>query len=86
LKWLKKKYKFSILLPISFFFFIDLFLKLEIITLENTTLKEKYEEVQLELDVIKSEIQLNGPNQVANDIQQKIHDERTIKMEQALIK
>ncbi|CAF2465599.1 unnamed protein product [Rotaria sp. Silwood2] len=60
--------------------------KLEIITLENTTLKEKLEEVQLELDVIKGEIQLNGPNQVANDIQQKIDDERTIKMEQALIK
>ncbi|CAF1105534.1 unnamed protein product [Rotaria sp. Silwood1] len=60
--------------------------KLETITLENTTLKEKFEEVQLELDVIKGEIQLNGPNQVANDIQQKIDDERTIKMEQALIK
>ncbi len=60
--------------------------QLEAITLENTTLKEKLEEVQLELDVIKGEIQLNGPNQVANGIQQKIDDERTIKMEQALIK
>ncbi|CAF0846668.1 unnamed protein product [Rotaria sordida] len=60
--------------------------KLETLTLENTTLKEKFEEVQLELDVIKGEIQLNGPNQVANGIQQKIDDERTIKMEQALIK
>ncbi|CAF3936632.1 unnamed protein product, partial [Rotaria sordida] len=60
--------------------------KLETLTSENTTLKEKLEEVQLELDVIKGEIQLNGPNQVANDIQQKIDDERTIKMEQALIK
>jgi dynactin 1 len=60
--------------------------KLETITLENTTLKEKYEEAQLELDIIKGEIQLNGPNQVANGIQKKIDDERTIKMEQALIK
>ncbi|CAF2683109.1 unnamed protein product [Rotaria sp. Silwood2] len=61
-------------------------IELETLTLENTTLKEKFEEVQLELDVIKGEIQLNGSNQVANDIQQKIDDERTIKMEQALIK
>ena len=60
--------------------------KLETITLEHTNLKEKYEEVQLELDVIKGEIQLNGPNQLANELQQKIDDERTIKMEQALIK
>ena len=60
--------------------------KLETLTLENTTMKEKLEEVQLELDVIKGEIQLNGPNQVAQDLQQKIDDERTIKMEQALIK
>ncbi|CAF1507252.1 unnamed protein product, partial [Adineta ricciae] len=60
--------------------------KLETITLENTTLKEKFEEVQLELDIIKGEIQLNGPGQVASGIQQKIDDERTAKMEQALIK
>ncbi|CAF3351405.1 unnamed protein product [Rotaria sp. Silwood1] len=60
--------------------------KLETVTSENTTLKEKIEEVQLELDVIKGEIQLNGPNQVANGIQKKIDDERTIKLEQALIK
>ncbi|CAF0855330.1 unnamed protein product [Rotaria sordida] len=60
--------------------------KLETVTLENTTLKEKFEEVQLELDIIKGEIQLNGPNQVANGIQKKIDDERTVKMEQALIK
>ena len=56
------------------------------LTLENTTLKEKLEEAQLELDVIKGEIQLNGPNQVANGIQQKIDDERIVKLEQALIK
>lgn len=49
-------------------------------------MKDKLEEVQLELDVIKGEIQLNGPNQVASSIQQKIDDERTVKMEQALIK
>jgi dynactin 1 len=60
--------------------------KLESLTSENTTLKDKFEEVQLELDVIKGEIQLNGPNQIAQDLQQKIDDERTIKMEQALIK
>ncbi len=60
--------------------------KLESLTSENTALKDKFEEVQLELDVIKGEIQLNGPNQVAQDLQQKIDDERTIKMEQALIK
>jgi hypothetical protein len=54
--------------------------------LENTTLQEKFEEAQLELDVIKGEIQLNGVEHVANNIQQKIDDERTIKMEQALIK
>ena len=60
--------------------------QLETITLENTTLKEKFEEVQLELDIIKGEIQLNGPGQVASGIQQKIDDERTAKMEQALIK
>ncbi|CAF1334369.1 unnamed protein product [Adineta steineri] len=59
--------------------------KLEIVTSENTTLKEKLEEVQLELDVIKGEIQLNGNNHVANGIQKRIDDERTIKMEQALI-
>ncbi|CAF4117536.1 unnamed protein product [Rotaria sp. Silwood2] len=59
---------------------------LETVTSENTALKEKLEEVQLELDVIKGEIQLNGPNQVANGIQKKIDDERTIKLEQALIK
>jgi hypothetical protein len=44
------------------------------------------EEAQLELDIIKGEIQLNGPNQVTNSVQKKIDDERTIKMEQALIK
>ncbi|CAF3794124.1 unnamed protein product [Adineta steineri] len=60
--------------------------KLETVTEEHTTMKEKLEEVQLELDVIKGEIQLNGKDQVANGIQQKIDDERTIKMEQALIK
>ncbi|CAF3854042.1 unnamed protein product, partial [Rotaria magnacalcarata] len=60
--------------------------KLETITSENATLQEKFEEAQLELDIIKGEIQLNGSNQVANDIQQKVDDERTIKMEQALIK
>ena len=49
-------------------------------------MKEKLEEVQLELDIIKGEIQLNGTEHVANGIQQKIVDERTIKMEQALIK
>ena len=49
-------------------------------------MKEKLEEVQLELDIIKGEIQLNGTEHVANGIQQKIVDERNIKMEQALIK
>ncbi|CAF3574555.1 unnamed protein product [Rotaria socialis] len=60
--------------------------KLETFTTENTTLKQKLEEVQLELDIIKGEIQLNGSGYVASGIQQKIDDERTIKMEQALIK
>jgi hypothetical protein len=60
--------------------------QLEIVTLENTAMKDKFEEAQLELDVIKGEIQLNGPSHVANGLQQKIDDERTIKMEQALIK
>ncbi|CAF4319106.1 unnamed protein product [Rotaria socialis] len=50
--------------------------KLETITSENTTIKEKFEEVQLELDIIKGEIQLNGPNQVANDIQQKLQNDQ----------
>ena len=49
-------------------------------------MKEKLEEVQLELEVIKGEIQLNGTAQVANGIQKRIDDERTMKMEQALIK
>ncbi len=62
------------------------FSQIEILTSENTTLKEKLEEVQLELDVIKGEIQLNGSSQVGNGIQKKVDDERTIKMEQALIK
>lgn len=60
--------------------------KLETVTLENTTLKDKLEEVQLELDVIKGEIQLHGTSQVANGVQKKIDDERTVKLEQALIK
>ena len=60
--------------------------KLESVTSENTTLKDKLEEVQLELDVIKGEIQLHGTSQVANGIQKKIDDERTVKLEQALIK
>lgn len=60
--------------------------KLETLTLEHDNLKEKHEEVQLELDVIKGEIQLNGPNQLVAELQQKVDDERTIKMEQALIK
>jgi hypothetical protein len=60
--------------------------QLEIVTLENTAMKDKFEEAQLELDVIKGEIQLNGSGHVANGLQQKIDDERTIKMEQALIK
>lgn len=59
--------------------------KLETLTTENTSLKEKLEETQLELDVIKGEIQLNGPDQVANSFQKKIDDERIIKLEQALI-
>lgn len=49
-------------------------------------MKEKLEEVQLELDVIKGEIQLNGAEHVANTIQQKVDDERLVKMEQALIR
>ncbi|CAF0864712.1 unnamed protein product [Didymodactylos carnosus] len=60
--------------------------KLESVVLENTTLKEKLEEVTLELDVIKGEIQLNGPSQAADTIQKKVDDERTVKMEQALVK
>ena len=55
-------------------------------TSENSALKEKLEEVQLELDIIKGEIQLNGTAQVANGLQKRIEDERTMKLEQALIK
>jgi hypothetical protein len=55
-------------------------------TSENKTLTDQLEEVQLELDVIKGEIQLNGTNPGVTGIQQKIDDERTVKMEQALIK
>lgn len=60
--------------------------QLETMTSENGALKEKLEEVQLELDIIKGEIQLNGTAQVANGIQKRIEDERTMKLEQALIK
>ena len=60
--------------------------RLESLTTENTSLKEKFEEAQLELEIIKGEIQLNGPNQVANSIQKKIDDERIVKLEQALLK
>ena len=76
----------KVLIIIIFFSLTNSCIQLETITLENTTLKEKLEEVQLELDVIKGEIQLNGTHQIAHDIQQKIDDERTIKMEQALLK
>ncbi|CAF3939677.1 unnamed protein product, partial [Rotaria sp. Silwood1] len=55
-------------------------------TRDKFTAYQKFEQVQLELDVIKGEIQLNGSNQVENDIQQNIDNEQTIKMEQALIK
>ncbi|CAF1061589.1 unnamed protein product [Adineta ricciae] len=60
--------------------------KLEMLTSENTALKFKLEEVELEYDVMKGEMQLNGSNHVANGLQKKADDERTIKMEQALIK
>ncbi|UJR25862.1 hypothetical protein I4U23_007212 [Adineta vaga] len=60
--------------------------KLEILTSENATLKYKIEEVQLEYDLMKDEVQLNGANHVTNGLQKKADNERTIKMEQALIK
>ena len=44
------------------------------------------EEAQLELEIIKGELQLNGQGSVTNGIQKKTTDERTVKMEQALIK
>lgn len=59
---------------------------MEIVTAENTQLKEKLEEVQLELDVIKGEIQLNGIEHVASGVQQKVDDEKMLKMQDALIK
>ncbi|CAF0773828.1 unnamed protein product [Adineta ricciae] len=60
--------------------------KLEMLTSDNAALKFKLEEVELEYDVMKGEMQLNGSNHVANGLQKKADDERTIKMEQALIK
>ena len=56
------------------------------LTSDNAALKFKLEEVELEYDVMKGEMQLNGSNHVANGLQKKADDERTIKMEQALIK
>lgn len=60
--------------------------QLEIKANENAHLKERLEEVELELEILQGEIQVNGMNHVANGIQKKVEDERTIKMEQALIK
>ena len=49
-------------------------------------LKANLEETQLELEIVKGELQLNGQGAVTNGIQKKVADERTVKMEQALIK